>query len=62
VLPIPRNKVLRDEISEYVRNTIVDRIMAKDDIKAFAFGISWLAHDEVPIYDAFGLHVMGAEE
>ncbi len=62
VLPIPRDKALRDEISGYVREIITDRIMGKDDIEAFAFGISWLAHDEVPIYDAFGLHVMGAEE
>lgn len=62
VLPIPKNKTLRDEIAEYVRNIIIDRIMGKDDIEAFAFGISWLAHDEVPIYDTFGLHIMGAEE
>ena len=54
VLPIPKNKTLRDEIAEYVRNIIIDRIMGKDDIEAFAFGISWLAHDEVPIYDTFG--------
>lgn len=62
VLPVPRDKALCDEISEYVRNIIVERIEGKENIKAFAFGISWLAHDKVPIYDAFGLQVMGAEE
>lgn len=47
VLPIPKDANLRGKISDYVRELLVERVMAKSDLQAFAFGISWMAHDEL---------------
>lgn len=47
LLPIPKDIILRKQLSDYVQQLLVARTMAKSDLQAFAFSIDWLAHAQL---------------